>query len=204
MIADPDSEIDRRQAAAASLRTLMRLPVAQRSSVILMDVLGHSLEEIAVVLDGTVPAVKAALHRGRIRLRELAAEPDDRPPPVLAEADRARLAAYTAALQRARLRRPARSSGRRGPGRGREPHAPERAQRGRAATSPTTASRATGSWSRDWSNGGRRCWSTIREDPDGAPLYFILLDWTGERLLKVRDFRYARYVTDGAELIDFR
>ena len=37
-IADPDSEIERRQAAAASLRTLMRLPVAQRSSVILMDV----------------------------------------------------------------------------------------------------------------------------------------------------------------------
>ena len=46
-IADPDSEIERRQAAAASLRTLMRLPVAQRSSVILMDVLGHSLEEIS-------------------------------------------------------------------------------------------------------------------------------------------------------------
>ena len=65
MIADPDSEIDRRQAAAASLRTLMRLPVAQRSSVILMDVLGHSLEEIGGVLDSTVPAVKAALHRGR-------------------------------------------------------------------------------------------------------------------------------------------
>src|SRR5229473_8601610 len=64
MIADPDSEIDRRQAAAASLRTLMRLPVAQRSSVILMDVLGHSLEEVSTVLDTTVPAVKAALHRG--------------------------------------------------------------------------------------------------------------------------------------------
>ncbi|HET9352592.1 MAG TPA: RNA polymerase sigma factor, partial [Sphingomicrobium sp.] len=50
-IADPDSEIERRQAAAASLRTLMRLPVAQRSSVILMDVLGHSLEEISDVLE---------------------------------------------------------------------------------------------------------------------------------------------------------
>src|SRR5260370_18679728 len=95
MIADPDSEIDRRQAAAASLRTLMRLPVAQRSSVILMDVLGHSLEEIAVVLDATVPAVKAALHRRRNPLRDLAAEPDDPPAPVLAAADRARLAAYT-------------------------------------------------------------------------------------------------------------
>ncbi len=68
-IADPDSEIERRQAAAASLRTLMRLPVAQRSSVILMDVLGHSLEEISEVLESTVPAVKANLHRGRQRLR---------------------------------------------------------------------------------------------------------------------------------------
>ena len=95
-IADPDSEIERRQAAAASLRTLMRLPVAQRSSVILMDVLGHSLEEISEVLESTVPAVKANLHRGRQRLVELAAEPDDRPPPVLAEADRQRLAAYVA------------------------------------------------------------------------------------------------------------
>src|SRR5215475_4051705 len=78
VIAEPDSEIDRRQEAAASLHTLMRLPVTQRGSVILMDVLGHSLEEVSVVLDTTVPAVKAALHRGRIRLRELAAEPDDR------------------------------------------------------------------------------------------------------------------------------
>ena len=95
-IADPDSVIERRQAAAASLRTLMRLPVAQRSSVILMDVLGHSLEEISEVLESTVPAVKANLHRGRQRLVELAAEPDDRPPPVLAEADRQRLAAYVA------------------------------------------------------------------------------------------------------------
>src|SRR5262247_1800265 len=93
-IADPDSEIERRQAAATSLRTLMRLPVAQRSSVILMDVLGHSLEEVSQVLDTTVPAVKAALHRGRLRLRELAAEPDDRPPPALSDQDRLRLANY--------------------------------------------------------------------------------------------------------------
>ena len=130
MIADPDSEIDRRQAAAASLRTLMRLPVAQRSSVILMDVLGHSLEEIAEVLESTVPAVKANLHRGRSRLRELAAEPDDRPPPVLAEADRSALPP-SRALQRPRLRRAARPARRRSEGRGREPHAPQRPRRGR-------------------------------------------------------------------------
>src|SRR6185312_7886366 len=42
------------------------------------------------------PAVKAALHRGRARLRELAAEPDDMPQPALSAADRDRLGAYVA------------------------------------------------------------------------------------------------------------
>jgi RNA polymerase sigma factor (sigma-70 family) len=61
MIADPIDEVHQRQAAAAGLRTFMRLPVAQRSSVILMDVLGYSLEEISSIIGNSVPAVKAAL-----------------------------------------------------------------------------------------------------------------------------------------------
>ena len=73
MVVDPADEIAARQASAAALRTFMRLPVAQRSCVILMDVLGHSLDEIGAVIDATIPAVKAALHRGRTRLRELSA-----------------------------------------------------------------------------------------------------------------------------------
>src|SRR5216683_5053709 len=96
MIIDPASTANDRQIAAASLRTFMRLPVAQRSSVILMDVLGYSLEEIGSVTGATIPAIKAALHRGRIRLRELAREPEDLPPPVLAEPERSLLAAYVA------------------------------------------------------------------------------------------------------------
>src|ERR1700710_1933853 len=94
MIADPADTVESRQAAAASLRTFMRLPVAQRSSVILMDVLGYSLQEICEVMEFNLPAVKAALHRGRTRLSELANEPEDLPHPVLPEADRARLGAY--------------------------------------------------------------------------------------------------------------
>src|ERR1700694_290205 len=70
MIAEPSSRTDERIAAAASLRTFMRLPVGQRSSVILMDVLGYSLEEIGGVLDARLPLVEAKLHRGRARLRE--------------------------------------------------------------------------------------------------------------------------------------
>src|SRR5262249_12991996 len=46
---------------------------AQRSCVILKDVLEHSIEEIAAMLELSVPAIKAALHRGRARLRELSA-----------------------------------------------------------------------------------------------------------------------------------
>jgi RNA polymerase sigma-70 factor, ECF subfamily len=43
--------------------------------VVLKDVLGHSLEDIAQLLGLSVPAVKAALHRGRGRLAALASLP---------------------------------------------------------------------------------------------------------------------------------
>src|SRR6202163_4439291 len=63
MIADPADTIAAHEFASTSLRTFMRLPVAQRSSVILMDVLGYSLDEIGGVMDSSIPGVKAALHR---------------------------------------------------------------------------------------------------------------------------------------------
>jgi RNA polymerase sigma-70 factor, ECF subfamily len=49
----------------AALAHFLSLPVAQRSAVILKDVLGHSLEETAETMGTTVMAVKAALVRGR-------------------------------------------------------------------------------------------------------------------------------------------
>ncbi len=53
----------------AALARFLVLPVAQRSAVILKDVLGHSLEETADTMGATVMAVKAALVRGRAKLR---------------------------------------------------------------------------------------------------------------------------------------
>src|SRR5215217_3753349 len=96
MMADRLDAVTSRQIANASLRTFMRLPVAQRSSVILMDVLGLSLEEIGAVIDTSIPAVKAALHRGRTRLREFSQESDEQPLPALPAAERARLESYVA------------------------------------------------------------------------------------------------------------
>ena len=31
------------------------------------------------------------------------------------------------------------------------------------------------------------------------PKYFMLLDWAGDKVATIRDFRYATYVVDGAE-----
>lgn len=92
-LADLTAASDARVAATASLAVLMRLPVAQRSCVVLVDVLGHALDEVAELLDITQPAAKAALHRGRVRLKDLADAPEE-PPPRLDPAERARLRAY--------------------------------------------------------------------------------------------------------------
>jgi RNA polymerase sigma-70 factor (ECF subfamily) len=67
----PEERIARDEATRAALSTFLDLPPLPRSCVILKDVLGHSLEEIAVLLEQSLPAVKAALHRGRVRLRAL-------------------------------------------------------------------------------------------------------------------------------------
>jgi RNA polymerase sigma-70 factor, ECF subfamily len=53
-----------------------------------------SLREVADITGLTVPAVKAALHRGRTRIRDLAREPDDSTPPALSQEDLRRLAKY--------------------------------------------------------------------------------------------------------------
>jgi RNA polymerase sigma factor (sigma-70 family) len=54
----------------AALGHFLALPLVQRSAVILKDVLGQSLEEAAQTMGTTVPAVKAALVRGRAALLE--------------------------------------------------------------------------------------------------------------------------------------
>lgn len=84
---DPDT-------AATSIRTFMRLPPLQRSAVVMKDVLGHSVEEIAAVNEVSLPAAKSALQRGRVALRSFAGEADDFDPPILSDEAQQRLAAY--------------------------------------------------------------------------------------------------------------
>jgi RNA polymerase sigma-70 factor (ECF subfamily) len=39
------------------------------------------------------------------------------------------------------------------------------------------------------------------DSPSAQPLYFVLLNWDVDKLVNIRDFRYARYVTESAELV---
>lgn len=199
MIVDPANPTADRQAAAASLHTFMRLPVAQRSSVIMMDVLGYSLQEISATLETSIPAIKAALHRGRHRLRDLADEPDDRPVPKLSAAQRLLLDAYIDRFNardfdavrdmladevRLELVARTRLNGRKEVG------------------------IYFGNYSRvqDWrfvpGFVEDRPAVLVRDsdDPAARPSYFILLAWQDGKLLTIRDFRHARYAADGAEL----
>lgn len=57
---------------ALALSIYLQLTPMQRSSVILKDVIGYSLAEVSEILDVSVGGIKAALHRGRDNLRELA------------------------------------------------------------------------------------------------------------------------------------
>jgi RNA polymerase sigma-70 factor (ECF subfamily) len=76
------------EAREAGARLLQRLPPQERAALVLKDVLDMSLEEIAEMLRTSVGAVKAALHRGRERLRADADPPETRrprPSPALVE-----------------------------------------------------------------------------------------------------------------------
>jgi len=59
---------------------LQRLAPQERAAVVLKELFEYSLDEIAAILGTTVGAVKAALHRGRTRLREPEAQTTRRRP----------------------------------------------------------------------------------------------------------------------------
>ena len=85
LVDQPDPAVVR-----AALARFLSLPVTQRSAVILKDVLGHSLDEVAETMGTTVMAVKAALARGRGNLRQ-----QERDEVEIAGTTRAELERYT-------------------------------------------------------------------------------------------------------------
>jgi RNA polymerase sigma-70 factor, ECF subfamily len=200
MIPDDRDAAGERIAAAAGMRSFMGLSAAQRATVVLRDVLGYSLEEIVGILGTTIASVKASLHRGRARLRELVDEPDDRPLPALDQAQRSLLQAYVDRFNardfdairdlladevRLELVARTRMHGKREVG-----------------TYLGNYERAA-DWRLVLGFVDRRPAIIVRDPCKSASTasYFILLEWQKGRLLAIRDFRYARYVIEGADIV---
>jgi RNA polymerase sigma-70 factor, ECF subfamily len=193
---DPNDEQPDPELLSTSLRTFMRLPIVQRSSVVLMDVLGYSLNEIGEIMDASLPAVKSALHRGRTRLHELANEPEDAPPPVLSSTERTLLAAYIDRFNardydavRAMLAEEVRLD-----------LVNRRQLSGKVEVQNyfTNYAKAT---PRRFELGfveGRPAMLVYDAAAPNDVAYFVLLEWQDESVLRIRDFLYAPYALDGA------
>jgi RNA polymerase sigma-70 factor, ECF subfamily len=98
--ADPaDVAVGRETVRLAFVAALQHLPPRQRAVLILCEVLRWQANEVAELLDTSVPSVNSALQRARATLS--AAEVDtDTSPRTLDEADRELLARYVEAFQR--------------------------------------------------------------------------------------------------------
>lgn len=180
----------------AGLSAFMALPVMQRSAVILKDVLGESLAEIAEHLGTTIGAVKALLVRGRATLR---AHAEDRPADNLPTAEhRALVEQYVALfnrrdwpgvqallLEEVRLDLVAKSQ-RQGKSVG--------AYFGRYAQEPDVTLRIGRCE-------GREVIAVFRGDAT-TPASIILLETDGDRVSFIRDFRYVPYLVGELEFVE--
>ena len=148
----PTISCPREQAITLAMARFLQLAPSQRSCVILKDVLDYSLEDIATCLDLSIPAVKAALHRG--------------PHPATALPDAARDhnrsiphgPPLRPTLQRPQLGRSAGHAHRRRQTRGPGRHEPQREKGGRRLLHPLRqhARLAGGSGGAGWPR-GRHC-----------------------------------------------
>src|SRR6185369_6206713 len=182
--------------ATASLATLMRLPPLQRSTVVLMDVLEYSLAETVEILGTTLPAVKAALHRGRVRLKTLAETADQSPPPALPAEEQERLRAWAERFNardfdalRSLLAEDVRLD-----------LVNRRQIAGRKDVSvyfTRYAERADWLFTPGLAVGRPALLVSNPADASATVEYVVLLDWSNGQISAIHDFFYAQYVTDG-------
>src|ERR1700730_14616459 len=199
MIAAPGSSDQDHEIAAISLRTFMRLPALQRSAVILKDVLGHSLEEVASITGANEAAVKSALQRGRVRLREIAKEPADVSLPMLSDVMRVQLIKYVEGFKtgefdtvRAMLADDVKLD-----------LVAKQHKQGKSEVGEYYAAYAA---AKQWAYAagiadGRAAMLVYdRNISLETPAYFVALDFDGDRVYSAHDFLFSRYAIEGIDL----
>ena len=193
---DAGAESSSRVAVMLGFSAFLPLPPPQRAAVVLVDVLGYSAAEAATILETSVPAIKAALHRGRTRL----GSPSEPEMAAVDEREKLRLRAYAdlfnarefdalrdllAADVRLDLPAKIKLAGKRDVsvyfGRYSESDIAWRVK-------PALAE-------------GRAVLLATNPD-DISDRYIILLGWSDGRIITIRDFLHARYVMDGIDIAD--
>jgi len=187
--ADPGADSAARAEVTLGFTAFLPLPPPQRASVVLVDVLGYSLAETASILETSVAAVKATLHRGRMRL----ADPPE-PAPIDTQ-EKLRLRAY-ADLFNARafdaLRDLLAADVQ-------LVMSPDIRRDGKQDVSIyyTRYTEARVAWRMQPAIIDGRP-GLIASDPANPDVRFpVLLEWSDGRIVFIRDFHYARYVMDG-------
>jgi RNA polymerase sigma factor (sigma-70 family) len=194
--ADPADILARQQTVDLAVSRFLLLAPQQRSCVILKDVLDHSLEEIATLLDLSVPATKSALHRGRARLEELSSQPDA---VVARRAPSAAIVRYAKLFNardwdgvRAMLLDDVRLD---------VVDTTQRQGRDKVGIYFTNYARLVGwrvvpGWLDD-----REVLLVFRRADSQRPDYFVEIEFTGAEVAHIRDFNHVAYIARDAQLV---
>lgn len=197
LAAEPDLPLEQKELTAVALSVFLQLAPKHRSCVILKDVMGYSLLEISELLDISIPAIKAALHRGRSRLRELSKNVRTGTP-LLDERERTLLTHYVDRFNardfdtlRAMLANEVRLD------------LVGRVRLQGAAEVSNYFHRYEQQL--DWHLGlglveGHPAILVYTPDNLSRPTYFILITWDNDQISTIRDYRYARYVMQDAKI----
>lgn len=193
---DPVDTLVQHEAIRTAVSRFTELSTVQRSVVILKDVLGEPLADIAGLLGLSVDSVKSHLARGRARLREINAQqvapaPRRSPSPTVTRyvtlfnlgdwpALRALLAEDVRLLQSSH---------------------PVRTGSEDVGVFFNTYAKLDGirvapAWLE-----GREVVAVFDSADPAAPGYFMWLEWRSDRIVFIRDYRYDRYVMRDAELV---
>jgi RNA polymerase sigma-70 factor, ECF subfamily len=203
LLADESNALEAREIAEYALPHYLKLTALQRSCVILKDVVGYSLAELSELLDLSIPAIKGALHRGRLALREVGLRPSEAPPPLDAEQSRL-LASYVTHFnarnfdalrdllaEDARLELVGRHSSRGKQAVGSYYSNYERLEGWRVEVGSVDGRPALVGFDAPSASALAGLAPT-----QAQPTFFILIQWRDGQVQSIRDYRYARHTTE--------
>jgi RNA polymerase sigma factor (sigma-70 family) len=202
MLAGGDETVPQIELASMGFRAFMGLPALPRCAVVLKDVLGHTIEEIAEIAGCSAPAAKSALQRGRVRLREIIARQDraDALLPLIGDEERRTWLAYVDAFRAGDF-----DSIRRMLSDDVSLDLVQRLQltgRDRVDTYFTRYAEAK-HWRYAFGAIDGRPAMLVYDDANlsDRPAHFVVIDWAAGAIVAIRDFFFVPYVMEGADCV---